>query len=251
VPYPQYPSGVTSNSWIGSSNYNSLQIRAERRFSSGFGFLAAYTFAKLIDVGQPGYRDPLVNRNLDRGLAPDNAPNRLTFAFNYRLPFGKGNKWVTSGPLVYLIGGWELNGITTFQSGDSITPGVSTNTCVCGNNFAVPNVSKNPRLDPSQRSYARYFDTSAFSTPALYTIGSAGRGLIYGPHTFNTDISGGKRFPLPFREGMDREFRAEFYNAFNTPQFNGPNVTLGAGTFGQVTGSKNERQGQLALKLHW
>jgi hypothetical protein len=102
-------------------------------------------------------------------------------------------------------------------------------------------VSKNPRLDPSQRSYARYFDTSAFSTPALYTIGSAGRGLIYGPHTFNTDISGGKRFPLPFREGMDREFRAEFYNAFNTPQFNGPNVTLGAGTFGHVTGSKNER----------
>ena len=251
VPYPQYPSGVTSNSWIGSSNYNSLQIKAERRFSSGLGFIAAYTFSKLIDVGQLGYRDPLVNRNLDRGLAPDNAPNRFTLAFNYRLPFGKGNRWVTSGPLVYLIGGWELNGITTFQSGDSITPGISTNTCVCGNNFAVPNVSKNPRLDVSQRNFARWFDTSAFSVPAQYTIGNAGRGLIYGPHTFNTDLSGGKRFPLPLREGMDLEFRAEFYNAFNSPQFSDPNVTLGAGTFGRITGSKNERQGQLALKLHW
>jgi hypothetical protein len=252
VPYPQYPNGVTSQSWIGSSDYNSLQIKVERRFSGGLGMIAAYTFSKLIDTGQSGYRDPLGNRGLDRGLAPDNAPQRFTFAFNYRLPFGKGNRWVTRGPLSYLIGGWELNGITTFQSGDSITPGISTNTCVCGNNFAVPNVSGNPRLDPSQRTLSHWFNTNDFSVPAQYTIGNAGRGLIYGPHLFNTDLAGAKRFPLPFREGMDLEFRAEFYNAFNTPQFNDPNVTLGAGTFGQITGSKgNERQGQLALKMHW
>jgi hypothetical protein len=92
----------------------------------------------------------------------------------------------------------------------------------------------------------------AFSVfPAQYSIGNAGRGLIYGPHTFNTDLAGTKRFPLPFREGMDVEFRAEFYNAFNSPQFSDPNVTLGAGTFGRITGSKNERRGQLALKVHW
>jgi hypothetical protein len=252
VRYPQYPNGVTSQSWIGSSDYNSLQIKVERRFTSGLGLVGAYTFAKLIDTGQLGYRDPLVNRRLDRGLAPDNAPQRFTLAFNYRLPFGKGNHWVTRGPLAYVIGGWELNGITTFQSGDSITPGISANTCVCGNNFAVPNVSTNPRLDPSQRTLAHWFDTKAFSVPAPYTIGNAGRGLIYGPHLFNQDLAGVKRFPLPFREGMDVELRAEFYNALNTPQFNDPNVTLGAGTFGQITGSKGaERQGQLALKMHW
>jgi hypothetical protein len=249
--YPQYPSGVTSNSWIGSSNYNSLQIKAERRFSSGLGFIAAYTFAKLIDVGQLGYRDPLGNRTLDRGLAPDNAPNRLTVAYSYRLPFGTGGKWITRGPLVYPLGGWALSGITTFQSGFSLTPGLTPNSCVCGNNLAVPNVSKNPRLDVSQRNFSRWFDTSAFSAPAQYTVGNAGRGLIYGPHTFNTDLSGTKRFPLPFREGMDIEFRAEFYNAFNSPQFSDPNVTLGAGTFGRITASKNERRGQLALKMHW
>jgi hypothetical protein len=144
VPYPQYPSGVTSNSWIGSSNYNSLQIKAERRFSSGLGFIAAYTFAKLIDVGQLGYRDPLVNRNLDRGLAPDNAPNRFTIAYNYRLPFGKGAKWVTSGPLVYVIGGRELSGITTFQSGASLTPGLSTNSCVLRRQLRGPQCLKEP-----------------------------------------------------------------------------------------------------------
>lgn len=251
VPYPQYPIGVTSNSWIGSSNYNSLQVKAEKRFSTGLGFIAAYTFSKLIDVGQLGYRDPVVNRNLDRGLAPDNAPHRLTAAYNYEVPFGRGKKWFTKGPLAYVFGGWEVSGITTFQSGFTLTPSTTVNTCVCGNNFAVPNVSGNPNIDPSQRSYGRWFNINAFSIPGQYTIGNAGRGIINGPHLFNTDLNGAKRFPLPWREGMSLEFRAEFYNAFNTPQFNDPNTTIGSGTAGQITGSKNERQGQLALKLYW
>src|SRR5439155_25481856 len=120
------------------------------------------------------------------------------------------------------------------------------------NNFATANVSKDPTLEASQRTLARWFDTSAFSAPSLYTIGNAGRGLIHGPHLFNTDMAGIKRVPLPFREGMDLEFRAEFYNVFNTPIFSDPNVTIGAGTFGRITASKGqERQGQLALKLHW
>ncbi len=251
VSYPQYPNGVTSNSWIGSSNYNSLQVKAERRFSTGLGFIAAYTFSKLIDVGQLGYRDPLVNRNLDRGLAPDNAPHRFTAAYNYELPLGKGKRWASHGPLAYIVGGWEVSGITTFQSGFTLTPSTSVNTCVCGNNFAVPNVSRNPNIDPSQRSYPRWFDVTAFSIPAQYTVGNSGRGIINGPHVFNTDLNGAKRFPLPWREGISLEFRAEFYNAFNTPQFNDPNVTIGSATAGQITGSKNERQGQLALKLYW
>src|SRR4030088_1884537 len=70
VPYPQYPGGVSVQTWHGSSNYNSLQMKAERRFASSLGFLAAFTYQKLINVGEQGYRDPLGNRNLDRGIAP-------------------------------------------------------------------------------------------------------------------------------------------------------------------------------------
>ena len=251
VPYPQFPNGVSVQTWIGSSNYNSLQLKAEKRFSSGLGFIAAYTFSKLIDVGQLGYRDPLLNRDLDRGIGPDNAPNRFTVAYNYRLPFGKGNRWVTHGPLQYVAGGWELNGFTTFQSGLALMPGISTNTCQCGNNAARPNVTSDPRISPSSRDLNHWYDISKFSVPAQFTIGNSGRGLVYGPHTHNWDLNAAKTFPIPGREGMKLEFRAEFYNLFNTPQFSDPNMTVNAGTAGRVTGSKNERQGQMALKLYF
>jgi len=89
-------------------------------------------------VGQVGYRDPLGNRNLDRGIGPDNAPNRFTIAYNYRLPFGKGNRWVTHGPLQYVAGGWELNGFTTFQSGLAQTPVISTNTANAATMLRAP-----------------------------------------------------------------------------------------------------------------
>ena len=87
--------------------------------------------------------------------------------------------------------------------------------------------------------------------PAQFAIGNAGRGLVYGPHTHNWDLNAAKTFPIPGREGMKLEFRAEFYNLFNTPQFSDPNMTVNAGTAGRITGSRNERQGQMALKLYF
>jgi hypothetical protein len=90
-----------------------------------------------------------------------------------------------------------------------------------------------------------------FSFPAQYTIGDAGRGLITGPHIFTTDLNVEKHFALPWREGMQLEFRAEFFNAFNTPQFNSPDVNLGDANFGKITSATNPRKGQLALKLYF
>jgi hypothetical protein len=252
VPYPQYPNGVTSASWIGSSSYHSLQVKGERRFSSGIGFLAAYTWAKLIDVGQLGYRDPVGNRDLDRGLAPDNAPHRFTIAYNYDLPFGKGRRWLNRGPAAFL-GGWEISGITTYQAGFTLTPGVIQNLCVCGNNAALPNVSRDPRLSGSERTLDRWFNVSAFSLPEQYTIGNAGRGLIQGPGLVNFDLNAAKRFPLDaVREGSSLEFRAEFYNLTNTPYFADPNVIIGSGTVGRVTAVRgNPRRTQMALKFYF
>ena len=89
VPYPQYPQGVTVNTWIGSSDYNALQIKAERRFANGLAFVLSYTWSKNMDVGNAGYRDPVGNRNLDRGLSGNNAANRVVTAYNYQLPIGR------------------------------------------------------------------------------------------------------------------------------------------------------------------
>jgi hypothetical protein len=253
VRFPQFPGGVTSQSWIGSSTYHSLQIKGERRFSSGLGFLAAYTFQKLINTGEQGYRDPLGNRDLDRGISPDSAPYRFTLGYTYQLPFGRGQRWLKEGPAALILGGWEVNGITTFQAGFPLTPGLSFDSCVCANNANRPNVSRNPNLADSQRTLGRWFDVDAFSAPPLYTIGTAGRGLIWGPGLRNFDLEIGKRFYLPkMPEGSNLEFRAEFYNIANTPYFNNPNVTVGAGTVGLITSVSNQpRQAQLALKLYW
>src|SRR5579872_2967595 len=249
VPYPQYPQGVTNNAWLGSSDYNSLQIKAERRFANGLAFVMSYTHSKNIDVGNAGYRDPVGNRNLDRGLSPNNTPNRFVTAYNYQLPFGPGHPWLSTGLLGRVIGGWEVSGITTYQSGFSLTPGLSNNTCVCGNNLAVPNINGNPMS--GTQSLAQWFNTSVFSFPAQYTAGNAGRGLITGPGIFDTDVNLAKRFALPWREGMNLEFRAEFFNTFNHPQFSNPDVNLGDANFGKVTSAVNPRKGQLALKFYF
>ena len=89
------------------------------------------------------------------------------------------------------------------------------------------------------QSLGNWFDTSVFSFPAQYTIGNAGRGLISGPHLFSTDMNVAKRFALPWREGMNLEFRAEFFNVFNHPNFAAPDVTLGDANFGKVTSSSS------------
>jgi len=249
VPYPQYPGGVTVQTWIGSSDYNALQLKAERRFANGVALLLSYTHSKMIDIGNNGYRDPVVNRNLDRGLSQYNAPNRFVGSWNYQVPFGPGRRWFAKGIGATIVGGWEINGITTFQSGFSLTPGLSVNNCVCGNNAARPNISGDPMNGP--QSLGQWFNTGVFSIPAQYTIGNAGRGLITGPHTVSTDLNAGKRFALPWREGMNLEFRAEFYNVFNHPQFANPDTTLGNANFGKITGGVNPRKGQLAMKLYW
>jgi hypothetical protein len=252
VPYPQYPLGVTINAWLGSSNYNSLQLKAERRFANGLAFVVNFTHSKFIDVGNAGYRDPVVNRNLDRGLSQYNVPNRFVAGYNYQLPFGPGRRWLSKGIAGNIIGGWEFNGITTYQTGITLSPGLAVNNCVCGNNRAAPNVSANPMT--GTQSLSRWFDTSVFSFPAQYTIGNAGRGLISGPHLLSTDLNTGKRFSLPWREGMNLEFRAEFFNVFNHPNFGPPDVNLGNANFGKVTAYSSfvsPRKGQLALKLYF
>jgi hypothetical protein len=249
VPYPQYPQGVTINSWLGSSSYNALQIKAERRFANGLAFVMSYTHSKNIDVGSAGYLDPVNNRDLDRGLSANNAANRFVAAYNYQLPIGPGHAWLSHGVLGHVIGGWELSGITTYQSGLSLNPGLSNNNCVCGNSRATPNVAGDPTT--GSQSLTQWFDTSVFSVPDQYTVGNAGRGLITGPHSFTTDMNVAKRITLPWREGMSLEIRAEFFNAFNQPQFNNPDTTVGHANFGRITSASNPRRGQLALKFYF
>ena len=250
VQYPQYPNGVTMNSWIGSSGYHSLQIKSERRFSGGLTYIAAFTFAKLINTGENGYRDPLGNRNLDRGISLDSSPYRFTVAPVYELPFGRGRKFaIQSRALDAAVGGWEVSAVGTIQAGFPLNPGNSVDTCNCGS-ATYPNVSGNPNLAKGERTVNRWFDTTKFSQPAQWTIGNAGRGLVWGPGLKSVDFTMSKYFN--FTERFRAQFRLEAYNLTNTPYFAQPNVQNGAGTFGRITAVSNSgRQLQLALKFHF
>ncbi len=252
VPYPQYYGGVTVNTSIGSQYYHSLQAKAEKRFNSGLGFVAAYTFGKTMATGDQGYRDPVVNRNLDHGLEANSAPHRFTVAYSYALPFGHGRRWLTGGPAEWVLGGWELNGITTLQSGFPLTPTTSVNACNCGATNR-PNVVRNPNLPGNQRSLTQWFDVGAFTVPANYTAGNAGQGIIWGPGTISHNANLAKRFSATrLGEGANVEFRGEFYNFTNTPRFANPNLTIGSATAGQITSTVGTpRLIQLALKVNF
>ncbi|MDE0629111.1 MAG: TonB-dependent receptor [Bryobacterales bacterium] len=251
VQYPQYPGGVNFRAWLGVSSYNSLQIKAEKRFADGLGFLAAYTWQKTISRGDEGYRDPINNRDLDRGVERNAVPQRFSLGFNYEPPLGRGHSRANSGPLSHIVGGWMLNGIWTLQGGFPMNPGLAQDSCICGSQRR-PNVVGSPALSGSSQSLDRWFNVEAFEQPAQFTVGNAGRGLFYGPGLAVLDFTVLKRFNVSkLREGANFEFRGEFYNLTNTPRFRNPNITIGSANAGRVTSASGERQIQLVLKFNW
>jgi hypothetical protein len=95
----------------------------------------------------------------------------------------------------------------------------------------------------------RYFNTGAFALAASGTFGNAGRNILYGPGTFLMDFSAMKNFRIT--EGSRIQFRAEFFNLFNTPLFNNPSTSVTDSRFGQITGARDPRIIQLALKVYF
>jgi hypothetical protein len=166
------------------------------------------------------------------------------------LPFGRGRQFnIQNRALDAIAGGWEMTAITTIQAGFPINPGNSIDTCVCGS-AVYPNVSGDPNLSKGDRTVNRWFNTTAFSSPAQWTIGNAGRGIVWGPGLKNLDFTVSKYFY--FNDRFRLQFRTEAYNITNSPYFANPNVTFGAGTFGRITGVSNSaRQMQMALKLYF
>lgn len=149
------------------------------------------------------------------------------------------------GPAEYALGGWQINGINTFQTGLPFTPTANSATVNTGTG-SRPDRTGNGTL--SNGTVDRWFDTSAFATPAQFTYGNSGRNILYGPGRVNFDFSLFKEFGIT--EGLKLQFRTEFFNTFNTPQFDLPNAAIGAGNAGTITGIVGTpRQIQFGLKL--
>ncbi len=258
--FPQFD-GVGAIYYSGaSSNYHSFQLKAEKRFQQ-IGFLVAYTNAKLIDdasrtdsnSGLEGTRQNYFDRHSERSVSPYDVSQRLVSSFVYELPFGRGKSlgkgW--SRPLDAVVGGWQINGIATLQTGVPLTLSAPNTSQAFNSGLRPNNNGKSAELaGPVNQRLNRYFDISVFSQPATYTLGNLSRTLpdVRTNGTRNWDLSLFKNFR--FRERATAEFRAEFFNMFNTPQFGTPGTGFNSAAFGVIAGQANTpRQIQFGLKL--
>jgi hypothetical protein len=253
------------------SNYHALQIGLEKRFSSGLSAIASYTWGKAIteapdhlstSVAGPGidtgaFSVPQNANDLgaERGPAPFDVKHRLVMSYVYELPFGSDRRWGQSwGPALDLVlGGWQVSGIHVIQGGPPLTASLSGNTVLNlgSQRVARPNLVGDPELPASERTVERWFNTDAFApfSPAPQAFGNAGVGIMRGPGVATSDFSLAKNITVD--EDRYFQFRTEFFNAFNHPVFNPPDIRADSSTFGRILSARDGRVIQFGLKLYF
>jgi len=254
-----------------ASNYHSLQIEMEKRFSSGLSALASYTWGKTLtegadhlstSFGGPGvdigvFSVPQNPNDLkaERGPAEFDVRHRLVFSYVYELPWGHGRRWGQSwtGITDALFGNWQVSGIHVLQSGLPLTATLSGTTVLNlgSDRVSRPNLVGDPELPESQRTVERWFKTDAFTIPgpAPQAFGNAGVGIMRGPGFANFDFSVAKNIRLD--ENRYLQFRTELFNAFNRANFGPPDIRREAATFGRILTAANPRIIQFGLKVYF
>ncbi len=246
-----------------TSNYNSLQVTARRRFAKGMQFGAAWTWSKtltFVDEDQGTSAAANVETQVDRrtwnyGLASFDRTHVVTLNYLYDVP---KTRWGFR-PARAVMNGWQVSGITRFISGAPSTVNFTTSNGadISGTPSLTPRivVTGDPKLPASERSFDQYFRTDVFALPAVGTIGNAAKYILRGPGINSWDISLFRNFRV--RERVNTQFRCEAYNAFNHTQFSTINSTArfdAAGAqinaaLGQATAARRPRYIQLALRL--
>jgi hypothetical protein len=256
------------------SNYNSLQLSLNRRVGRGLNLGVAYTYSKTLTDAPSDRSDPpydTYNFSADYGPASFSLANVLIFNYVYDLPFYQSEQ----GVIGHLLGGWEVSGISSFESGFPTTITQFTDPFNCFDYTCPADATKtNPAtagtypggigIDPSvvaprpdiaagescngPKTFAQYINTSAFSL-ATGHFGSAGRGICTGPGLNNWDFAGIKNTRIS--ERLSLQFRAEFFNVFNHVSFNSFDAGVEDSTFGQLNGDHDPRIIQLGLKLYF
>lgn len=267
LPYPQYQS-ITMATSLGRSDYNAFDVKVQKRFSHGLTVLSGYTwssnwdniwgaygFGSSLNSGNNGPQD-VYNLSNEYARATNNIPNRFTLATTVELPFGRGkeflggvNKWVDLA-----VGGWTFNDITIIQSGGPLAIQQANANSAFGNSTQRPSLiaGASPCNSGSPEGrLSNYYNAAAYSITAPFAYGNVERASnCYGPGYTNSDLSLNKSFHVT--ERVHAEFRAEALNAFNTPQFSTPNLSVGSSTVnsaGVVTTTPNKGAGQITGTL--
>jgi len=248
---------ITYTEWAANSNYHSLQSRVEKRFAKGLTFISSYTFGKSIDdkggqgAASSGTPQDSYNLHAERGVSDFDVKHVYRFSWVAELPFGADRQFLGSarGPVQFVLGGWQMSGIVTAQSGRPFTPRLAGNISGSLEGADRPNLIGNPVLsnpDPN----TGWVDRNAFGMPAALTFGNAGRNIALSDGLKTVDVTMGKVFTVT--ETSRFEFRGEFFNILNHPNFGLPNSTVNSAQFGTVgRTSTTSRQIQLGLRFQY
>jgi carboxypeptidase family protein len=254
----------------GNSWYNGLEISLAKRLGHGLQFLASYSFSKTLDTDGADINGTSTANALT--LGDQNSPaqrwGRASFDRTHRFIFS--TNWLIPGPHTGLertiLGGWSLDAIATIQSGSAVTIANTNSTNVFGiseDRAQLSGTCSRGQLVKSgsiQSKLNSYFNASCFTTPPVIgadgigtSFGDSATGIVTGPDQANLDIAISKAITFDWpHEKTSLIFRAEFYNAFNHPQFANPDTNFASPTFGAITSTAvNPRVAQLALKLEF
>ena len=232
-----------------NSNYNALQIKLNKRFSRSYLVNLNYTWSRHLaegaDAAQANNYQIPDRADLEYGLSELHRGQIFTASWVWELPKLSGSNAVVR----QVIGGWQLTGLVSLRSGApfNVITGVDNSLTAAGQDR--PNQIKEAKL-PTSRSrgdlVAQYFDRTAFVANPLRTFGNVGRNSLIGPGLDNVDFGMHKYFRL--HEGHDLQFRAEFFNFLNQPNFGNPTSTFTSPAFGRILSASEGRTIQFGLK---
>jgi hypothetical protein len=251
---------------VANSNYNGLQTTLTRQFSHGMGFQLNYTWSHAIDDASDPFRPQLgefvfpadsFDLKAEKGSSSFDVRNRLVFNYAAELPFGRGKDHLNNGILGKVLEGWSWSGIGTLQSGfpyDIFAPGDDSNgTGALQRADYDPSAAKVPITFPLTQTGP---NPGLFSFPFFGGPGNLGRNKFVGPAYKNFDMVIAKKTKIT--ERLMVEFRSEYYNVFNHPNFQPPDNFISDASFGQSTaevgrndGTTGARQLQFGMKLHF
>jgi outer membrane receptor protein involved in Fe transport len=248
-----------------SSSYNALQIKFDRRFSSGLLITTSFTWQKAMNFQQDDDGGLTFFINQRRNYAPADFDRKLNFvqSYIYQLPFGAGKKWLSSGLASQVLGGWQVSGILTVLSGTPFYVTANGGSLNSPGSIQTANQIAPVTYPKGINVGNPWFSTASFAQPTGVVFGTVGRNDMFGPGLFALNASLFKHFKI--RERLDLEVRGEAFQVTNTPQFNNPCGSSGcqesitSATFGYVTstlgsgsgvnGTGGGRAFQLGVKL--
>ena len=251
-PYPLF-SGIGSQASGAASIYHALQLKAENKMKHGLSSLTSYTWSKSIDNASSPYESPFNPQNTTtsmRGPSDFDQTQRFVQSALYAIPVGRGKAFLGNSSRLTdaALGGWNVGGIYTFGTGFPYTVTIASDEANIGLGGQVPiRLSSGKVANPS---VTQWYDPTAFKYPAQYTFGNSGRGILRGPRLSMLDFSVRKTFNLTETQHLD--FRAEFFNFLNHPNFGMPDGDIDDGSYGltSLVGTPS-REIQFALRYHF